>query len=205
MIAPDGSCSMSNISESEFAAWRKASMDRLAERQSCVRYQNLDAWFESANPDAELIIAFRGCDLPLGIFEEWAGLVTLPSTTTMGHIGLNTLYGVALDGAAPVVVEEGVAPLAPELQEALLALLSSHAVAEFTPVPDRCYDGAPTKMRLRYAGEETRTDANAADFGTEPALLLAKLLWRIAGSVPLTETQRYTPPPERDESPICRP
>jgi len=144
-------------------------------------------------PAGDVIIAASGRALPADLGSEWSGVILLDRAGAAGRLFVNEIQGL-FPGLGPVVLTAGERALAREEVTRLAKLFDAKRL-QFLPVPDRCYDGARTQLRIRCGSQVFRSYANASDSGRERSLVLARLLWSIKRAMPLSEVRRGPGPP----------
>jgi hypothetical protein len=187
-----------NDSLEEIRRARLEFKSRMAEKMRRVRFLAEDDWLARglagsidgmrAGED-DVLIAVRGTPLP-GIGTCWTGLLVIDRRRVQGHAWVNEVAGYAPIDAVARLSQGSGGISHPHLAQ-LLALLEQHGVGGFSTVPDRCYDGAPTRIKIcsRKVGKVHEASANAADEGTEPTLALAKIAWGVKAEIGLVEIQ----------------
>lgn len=171
----------------------------IRKRIRSVGYQTRSALFRRARallgehvPAADVIIAASGRGLPVDLGGEWSGVILLDRAGAAGRLFVNEIQGL-FPGSGPVVLTAGEQALTQEDVTRLAKLFAAKRL-EFLPVPDRCYDGARTQLRIRCGSQVFRSYANASDSGRQRSLVLARLLWAIKRAIPLSEVRRAPAP-----------
>ncbi|HEV3444173.1 MAG TPA: hypothetical protein VG099_05985 [Gemmataceae bacterium] len=172
----------------DFGRLRRELSDRHKEKMRHVRFVSQDEWLAQAlannvrgmmPTNRDILIAVRGNGLP-SIGTHWTGLVVLDPEKRKGHSWFNEIIG-ELPIEATVHVYEGDREISRRSLDKLLVLLDQYELGDFRDVPNRCYDGAPTIVRLCTRGNKKiiKASANACDDGPENTVALSKVLWAI--------------------------
>lgn len=181
----------------EIARVRAEGRQRVERKMAHVQFRDLDDWFEDAGhlsmatiepPDIYLGVSAHGCLLG----GRWTGIVVVGTAESVGHAWFNEIEGVLPDDS-PIVVRQGAGDVSASTLRRLIRLCRSTSTGGFVSVPDLCYDGAPTTIRLRRPGETVEVTANAADSGREASLVLARLLWWVKAATRMEETRCHAP------------
>lgn len=181
--------------------FRRDSNRRLNEKLSHVQFASDDQWLALAlannvpgmrSRDDDILISVRGIALP-EISTYWTGLLVVTPKHRQGHAWFNEVTGALPFGDMPVCVYAGDRRISRRKLKSLLELLDQNELDAIPSVKDRCYDGAPTRVKLckRKNGQVIETSGNAADDGLETTLALIKILWEIKAETKLSETQRF--------------
>ena len=172
----------------EIRRMRRDHKRRLEEKMRQVRFVSEDDWLALAldnklsgmtSTKHDILISVRGVAEP-SLGQHWTGLLVIDPSRRHGHAWFNEITGIVpIDET--VRVYDGDRRIGPLELDKLLDLFERHELSDFRDVPNRCYDGAPTevKIRTRSAGKVIEASANACDDGCEATLELVRVIWPI--------------------------